>query len=243
MVSWASLAGVGRPGQSRADAGFVHRRYRCKRAEETLRESQRQQAEAENLAATGRMAALVAHEINNPLAGIKNSFRLIRDAVPKDHPNRDIVQRIEREIDRIARIVRQMYQIYSPRVEQLDDIPVGPIVLNVLELLEPLCRQKEVTVEVETISPELTVRACEGSLQQILFNLVANAIEASPPAAVVHVAAAPADQDYARISIRDRRPGISNGVRAHMFEPFVSADVGSVPSMGWASGWPSSKIS
>ena len=74
-----------------------------KLAEEALRRSDRSQAEAEKLAATGRMAAQVAHEINNPLAGIKNSFRLIRDAVPKDHPDRDMVERIEREIDRIAK--------------------------------------------------------------------------------------------------------------------------------------------
>ena len=67
-------------------------------------------------------------------------FRLIKNAVPKDHPDFDMVERIEREIDRIARIVRQMYQIYSPRVEKLIDIPVGEIVRNVLEMLEPLRR-------------------------------------------------------------------------------------------------------
>ena len=86
-----------------------------RRAEEMVRESIRRQAEAEKLAATGRIAAQVAHEINNPLAGIKNSFQLIKHAVPADHPDRDMVGRIEREIDRIARVVRQIYELYSPR--------------------------------------------------------------------------------------------------------------------------------
>ncbi len=134
-----------------------------KLAEERLREAERLRAEAEKLAVTGRMAAEVAHEINNPLAGIKNSFRLIKDAVPADHPDRDMVGRIEREIDRIANIVRQMYQIYSPRTEKLIDIPVGEIVRNVLELLEPLLREYETTVELGAIGPELTVRVYEGS--------------------------------------------------------------------------------
>ena len=85
-----------------------------KQAEESLRRSDKIQAEAEKLAATGRMAAQVADEINNPLAGIKNSFRLIRDAVPEDHPDRDMVERIEREIDRIAHIVPAHVFALSP---------------------------------------------------------------------------------------------------------------------------------
>ena len=207
-----------------------------KRAEEALRRSEKLQAEAEKFAAAGRMAALVAHEINNPLAGIKNSFRLIRDAVPKDHPDRDMVERIEREIDRIAQIVRQMYQIYSPRVGTPRDIPVGETVRDVLALLEPLCREHEVTVELGTILPELTVRACAGSLQQVLYNLAANAIQASPRAAVIHVAAELADEDYVRISVRDQGRGIPAEVRDRIFEPWVSADAGGLPKQGLGLG-------
>ena len=151
-----------------------------KRAEEELRESHRRQAEAEKLAAAGRMAAQVAHEINNPLAGIKNSFRLIRDAVPADHPDHDMVERIEREIDRIAHIVRQMYELYSPRAQQPRNIPVGKTIRDMLAMLEPLCQEHEVAVEVGPIPPELTVWAPEGSLQQIMYNLTINAIQASP---------------------------------------------------------------
>jgi PAS domain S-box-containing protein len=210
-----------------------------KRAEEALRESERRQAEAERLAVAGRMAAIVAHEINNPLAGIKNSFRLIKNAVPADHPDQDMVGRIEREIDRIAQIVRQMYQIYSPRTEELIDISVGEIVRNVVELLDPLFREHDVGAEVEDIPRELTVRAYEGSLQQVMFNLLANAVQASPRAAVVRVTAGPADsvgQDHVRISICDRGPGIPAEIRAKMFEPFVTADAGSAPNHGLGLG-------
>ena len=207
-----------------------------RRTEELLRESTRRQAEAERLAATGRMAALVAHEINNPLAGIKNSFRLIRDAVPLDHPDRDMVARIEREIDRIALVIRQMYQIYSPRSEDLTDIPVGETIRDVLALLEPLRCENEVTVELAAVSPALMVRAYPGGLQQVLYNLVTNAIHASPRAAVVHVAAELAGEDYVKISIRDRGPGIPAKMQARMFEPFVSADTGNATAGGLGLG-------
>jgi PAS domain S-box-containing protein len=207
-----------------------------KRAEEALRRSEKIRMEAEKLAATGRMAAQVAHEINNPLAGIKNSFRLIRDAVPKDHPDHDMVVRIEREIDRIAHIVRQMYELYSPRAQTPRTIPVGETIGDVVAMLEPLCREHEVSVECEAISPELTVRAYAGSLQQVLYNLLANAIQASPRAAVVHVAAELADEDHVRIAIRDRGPGIPADMRERMFEPFVSAETGGIPKQGLGLG-------
>ena len=170
------------------------------------------------------MAAQVAHEINNPLAGIKNSFRLIKNAVPADHPDRDMVGRIEREIDRIARIVRQMYQIYSPRVEERIDISVGETVRDVVALLEPLRRQHEVTIEMETIPPELTVRAYEGSLQQVLFNLTANALQASPARGKVEISAIPTDNNFVEILVCDHGHGISAEIQDRIFEPFFSTE-------------------
>jgi signal transduction histidine kinase len=156
--------------------------------------------------------------------------------VPEDHPDRDMVGRIEREIDRIAHIVRQMYQIYNPRVEKPADIPVGETVSDVLAMLEPLLREHEVTVERGAISSALTVRANPGSLEQVLFNVIANAIQASPRTAGVDITAEPADEDYVKISIRDQGPGIPAEVRYRMFEPFVTADTGSIPRQGLGLG-------
>lgn len=207
-----------------------------KRAEESLRESARRSAEAEKLAATGRMAAMVAHEINSPLAGIKNAFRLVLDAVPLDHPDRDMAERIEREIDRIAHIVRQMYEVYSPRIEEPTDVPVGAIVRDVLTLLEPLRRERRVTFEVGAIAPELTVRAHPGSLQQVLYNLVVNAIQASPCAGVVRVAAESAGGDGVRISVSDQGPGIPAEMQSRVFEPFVTANTGAAPKQALGLG-------
>jgi len=197
-----------------------------KRAEEALRESQQMQAKAEELAATGRMAAQVAHEINNPLAGIKNSFHLIRNAVPEDHPDYDMVGRIDREIDRIAHIVRQMYKLYSPRAQTPTDVPVEETIRDVFVMLQPLCREHEVTIELAPVSPKLIVRAPEGSLQQILHNLTANAIQVSPRSSVLDIVAEPVDKDCVRISIRDYGPGIPAEVEDQIFEPFFSAETG-----------------
>jgi PAS domain S-box-containing protein len=195
-----------------------------KRAEESLRRSEKMQAEAEKLAATGRMAAQVAHEINNPLAGIKNSFRLIRDAVPKDHPDRDMVERIEREIDRIAHIVRQMYELHSPRAHAPRSIAVGQTIGDVIAMLEPLCREHEVAIELGPVPAELMAWLPEGSLQQIVYNLTVNAIQAYTHGGIVNIYVDDTDTEYVVISVRDRGCGIPLELQDRVFEPFVSAE-------------------
>ena len=78
-----------------------------RRVDSTLRE-------VEALTTMGRVAAHVAHEINNPLAGIQNSFLLIKGAIPPSHPHFKYVGAIEREIARIAAVTRQLYETYRP---------------------------------------------------------------------------------------------------------------------------------
>jgi hypothetical protein len=172
------------------------------------------------------MAARVAHEINNPLAGIQNCFRLICGAVPEDHPDHDMVERIEREIDRISHIVRQMYSLYREQEARIGLVAVAQTIADVLVMLEPLRWERGVALDAGRVPLELTVRLAEGGLQQILYNLVANAIEASPSGGVVAVAAELADehdQDLVEISVRDQGRGIAPEIQHRIFEPFFTS--------------------
>ncbi|MHB8957586.1 MAG: PAS domain-containing protein [Pirellulaceae bacterium] len=210
-----------------------------KSATAALRESEKRQAEMEKLAATARMAAKVAHEINNPLAGLQNSFHLIRDAVPYDHPDHDMVERIDREIDRIANIVRTMYMLYSPRAKTTANA-VANILQDVLLMLEPLRRQYEVQFDAHRVAPGLTVRIPEGGLHQILYNLVTNAIEASPRGGHVVIAAELPDQTqetrFVLITVTDQGPGIPPAARGRIFEPFFTLKDDDSAKMGLGMG-------
>ncbi len=206
-----------------------------KRTAEALRQSEQQHAAAERMAATGRMAAQVAHEINNPLAGIKNSFHLIRDAVPDDHPDRDMVERIDKEIDRIAHVVRQMYTLYSPCAESPSKENLAESVRDVVMLLDPLRREHEVAIEVERVPEELTVRLPAGSVHQILQNLLVNAIEASGEGQTISVAAELID-DAVKISVRDQGKGIPQDIQHRIFEPFVTSKTDEAATKGMGLG-------
>ena len=195
------------------------------------------EAEAEKLAAAGRLAAQVAHEINNPLAGIRNSFRLIRDAVPEDHPDRDMVERIGPG-NRPHRAYRppDVRISFAAGAANRATIFVGRTIRDMLAMLEPLCREHEVTVEAGPVPAELTVWAPEGSLQQILYNLTVNAIQASPPKTTVNIRVHAADKDYVEISIRDRGHGIPAEIGDRVFEPFFSTDTADSTKKGLGLG-------
>jgi len=212
-----------------------------KRTEEALRESEKRRAGAEKLAATGRLAARVAHEINNPLAGIANCFRLVKAAVPPDHRHYKFTEIIEKEIDRIGRIVRQMFQVHRPDQETVRDVRVAETIGEVVAILEPNCRERRVRVETHADPAEMTIKIPEGSLRQILYNLLANAIEASPPDGVVRVAASAAEaDDTIQITVADQGGGIPQAVQDRIFEPFFTTKE-SDTSGGLGLGLPISK--
>ncbi len=195
----------------------------------------RLRAEAGKLASTGRMAARVAHEINNPLAGIKNAFHLIKDAVPAGHPDRDMVDRIDAEISRIAHIVRQTYTLHSPGAEKVRPQSIGHVIDDVLLLLEPLRREQAVDFQLTPVPENLIVNLPESGLHQILFNLVTNAVEASQPLGVVEISASLIGR-FVLVSIKDHGGGIPENLRHRIFEPFFTTKGRNVSRAGMGLG-------
>jgi PAS domain S-box-containing protein len=190
-----------------------------------VRNLERQRTETEKLVATGRMAARIAHEINNPLAGVKNSFALVKRSIPTDHKHYEFVGRIEREIDRIARIVRQMYELYRPDHQAPSQIKVSDVIFDIAALLEPNARMNGVTLDLDTGRAKTIVTLSEDSLRQVIYNTVQNAIEASSEGEHVKLTAV-VDKRSLVFSVVDQGPGIPEEVRTRIFEPFFTTKSG-----------------
>ncbi len=199
-----------------------------KRAEDALREVQ-------SLTTMGRLAARVAHEINNPLAGIQNAFTLIKDAVPQNHPHRNYVGAIEREIGRIAGVTRQLYETYRPEQSTQTQTSPASVVGDAVALLEQLNRASDVRITVDLRNAPPTVRLPDGLLRQAAYNLVQNAVEASPPGGIVAVSAVVEDGTFV-FRVCDQGPGVPPEIRERIFDAFFTTKSPSVKTGGMGLG-------
>lgn len=177
--------------------------------------------EVDTLTTMGRVAARVAHEINNPLAGIQNSFLLIKGAVPPTHPHFAYVGAIEREIDRIAAVTRQLYETYRPEQDVGGGTSVRSLVADAVSFLTQTNRHMHVQIETDFSNVPSVIKLPSAMMRQIFINLAQNAFEASPPGALVSIRAEMHDNELT-LSVRDRGKGVPLELRDRIFDPFFS---------------------
>jgi signal transduction histidine kinase len=199
-----------------------------------LRHLEQRQLQMEKLAALGQLAAGVAHEINNPLAGIRNAFELIKSSLPADNEHYELLELIDREFDRISNIIHQMYQLYRRGPQEPTSFPLPRAVGEVVALLESVARKEGVTLACDPGSVPITVRLPEGEVKQILYNVIRNAIQASPPGGTVEIDVEP-ETDGVFVTVTDQGAGIPEKIRQRIFEPFFSTKHGQ-PQAGMGLG-------
>ncbi|MHC9064170.1 PAS domain S-box protein [Nitrospira sp. CMX1] len=199
----------------------------CQIAERTaeIAKLESQRAQAEKLAAMGRLAAGVAHEINNPIAGIKNAFTLVRQAIDPTHPSAEFVGLIDREIARVASIIQNMYQLCRPETRSGEMVDVRILVTDLEALLTPLLQQRRLKFVVDLMSAPRWLCVPRGDLMQVMLNLLTNAIECSPEGSPITLSLRE-EADGVRLVVRDQGGGIAPEYLPHIFDPFYTTKTG-----------------
>ncbi len=190
-----------------------------------LRQLEQRQRQMEKLAALGQLAAGVAHEINNPLAGMRNAFELIKSSLSPEHEHFELLELVDREIERISGIIHQMYQLYRRSPQRASTFSLAQILREVLYLLEGTASKRGVSLNCDLRDERTEVFLPEGEVKQILYNVLRNAIQASPAGESVDVVLT-AQEDEVSVTVSDRGPGISDEVAARMFDPFFTTKHG-----------------
>jgi PAS domain S-box-containing protein len=180
----------------------------------------------EKLAALGELAAGVAHEVNNPLAGIRNAFALFRDGLTPQHEHYELLELVDKEIERISSIIHQMHQLYRRNPQRPVEFSVHKVIRDVALLCEPIAKRYQVQLLVGNDwqtgdDQDDQVRLPESELKQVLFNLIRNAIQASQPNRDVNIFVE-LSPDRCRIIVRDEGCGIAAEGMKHIFEPFYT---------------------
>lgn len=177
----------------------------------------------EKLASLGTMAAAIAHEINNPIAGIKNAIRLIGETRSISDENGTLLRSVDREIDRIAAILSQMHQLCRPTLAPPTRVTILATVREVLRNVEAQCAPKTLAVRIESPTvEEIVVRMCESEFRQVVHNLLLNAFEASSSGGPLEVYVQVDHPENLRITIRDHGHGIPAEFANQIYEPFFT---------------------
>ena len=199
-----------------------------------LRELERRRLEqalfdSEKLAATGRLAASIAHEINNPLEAIQNALYLLVKRIPEDDPNAKFLSIAMKETERMSRILRQMLGFYRPAAD-LVPTDLNALIEEAETLVAKRLRERNVKIE-KILDPALPkVMASADQIKQVILNLVLNGAEAMPKGGLITVTTESHHDagsgfirtDAVRVQIADTGPGISEEYLPHIFEPFFS---------------------
>jgi signal transduction histidine kinase len=184
---------------------------------------ERRMLEIEKFAATGRLAATIAHEVNNPMEAIKNAIYLLAGSIPENVM--PVYTILRSETERVARIVRQMLGLYR-NTEQVKPVSVNVIIEDTLLLLNRQLQRANVEV-ISDLRPLPDAVIAADQIRQVLSNLVINAKDAMPNGGKLRIRSRhiPGKDDLhglVRILIADTGTGISKEMIRTIFEPFVT---------------------
>ncbi len=184
-------------------------------------ELERQMIQADKMASLGQMAGGVAHELNNPLASILMNVNLAREALPADSEAQTELARVEEDALRCKRIIENLLDFSRQSKMTQQRVDVNDIVQRTIALLQHEADLRGVTIECAPGDPPPAIMADPIQIQQVLVNLVLNALHASPPGAAVRITARQ-DAGWAEISVQDQGPGIPPADRPKVFDPFFT---------------------
>ena len=189
-----------------------------KRAEEALIQS-------EKLASVGRMAATIAHEINNPLSATMNAVYIASSDPALPEHARDILGIAEQELRRVAHITKQTLGFYKESGQPVV-VHLAELLDGVLDLYEPKARNKSVHIH-RRYGCTVAIQAVESELRQVISNLLTNGIDALPENGTLYLRTAgpfpvAASRPMVRLTIADNGTGINPGNMKRIFVPFFT---------------------
>ncbi len=184
--------------------------------------------EQDRLAALGLLAAGVAHEVNTPIAGISSYAQMLLDDTPKGNPHREILEKMERQTFRAARIVNNLLEFARKRPSERGPVDLAALITETLDLLADRFAKRRIAIDWQSGGTPAMVDGCDGELQQIFTNLFLNALDAMSPRGNGRLTVRLLPEGERLVAeVADDGPGIAPEHLGRIFEPLFSTKLGS----------------
>ncbi|SHJ27046.1 two-component system, NtrC family, sensor histidine kinase AtoS [Malonomonas rubra DSM 5091] len=192
----------------------------------TERQKAQQELQRTNqMAIVGQMAAGLAHEIKNPLAGVKVSLDVLSEDVDLDAEDKEIFVRVLKEIDRMEKLLKGLLNYARPPTPHFDLIDINRLLEHTIKNVsvtvgDDLRKKVEFKTDLATDMPQS--EADSGQLQQVFLNIYLNAIDAMDGVGTITTTTQREDENYLRIEFSDTGKGLSENMREQIFSPFFT---------------------
>ncbi|MEW6754481.1 MAG: ATP-binding protein [Candidatus Latescibacterota bacterium] len=175
----------------------------------------------ERLATVGQLAAGAAHEIRNPLTGIRSTIQYLRRDYEHDEARRELVDELLAEVDRINQIIAGLLSFARPAAPSLEEVGVAEVLAQAANLLETTARKARVEVALDVPPDGCRLQADPAQLKQVFLNLFLNAVQAMPEGGRLVVRLQPLGEGC-RVDVTDTGIGMAPEDLERIFDPFFT---------------------
>ncbi len=186
-----------------------------------IEQSQRALIQAEKMSAVGRLTASIAHEVNNPLQAVQNCLHLAGREELSPEKRGEYLTLAQDEMDRLMNTVQRMLDFYRPGALERKSTDIADLIERVLALLGKQLSTKRIQVDTEFVPNLPHVDVVSNQIQQVIFNLVLNAMEVMDEGGKLSIKTAVEERNLV-IYFQDDGPGVPPEIRENIFEPFTS---------------------
>jgi signal transduction histidine kinase len=176
---------------------------------------------ADRLGAIGRMAASMAHEIRNPLNGIRLTMQLLKQKLGSNEIRASDLDLVIGEVDRLNALLGDLLAFQEAPKPVLQDQQLMPIIERCVELLKPQAQERNVAIFIQPDNVSAHAAVDAKHLTQVLTNLILNALAAVPERGTIDLHLVRNGNGFT-IDVHDTGPGVPPESREHLFEPFYS---------------------